>query len=201
MPVSIKALLADYEYDPNAVQHVAVPKSQHPISIVDPDPSWPQQFQDLKARIQNALGAVALSVAHRGSTSVPGLPAKNVIDMDLTVPDPADEASYVGPLEAAGFQFILREPTWHQHRFFRGYEPSANLHVWGPDCPEVERHRIFHEWLLAHEDDRELYAQVKREAAQATNEVDGSVMDYNLRKEFVIREILQRAFRGLGYIQ
>ncbi|KAF4471907.1 hypothetical protein FALBO_1199 [Fusarium albosuccineum] len=202
MAPSIEALLEDTEFDPSLLERVSFRKSKPPLTIVEPDPSWPATFDLLKARIESALGSTAVSVNHVGSTSIPGLPAKAVIDIDLIVRDIKDEASYVPALEQAGFQFLLREPHFHEHRFFVGYEPiSTNLHVWGPDCPETERHKIFTDWLRRNEADRELYAKTKREAAEVTNKNNEDVMQYNSRKENVIREILRRAFKELGYIQ
>ncbi|KAF7552583.1 hypothetical protein G7Z17_g4221 [Cylindrodendrum hubeiense] len=201
MAPSLEALLKHYEFDPSILERVSVRKYKAPLAIVEPDPSWPQTFSLIKARIESALGPISLSVAHVGSTSIPGLPAKATIDIDLVVKDVTDESSYVGPLEAAGFQFISREPSWHEHRFFCGYEPMAtNLHVWGSDCPETARHAIFTEWLRRNEADRELYAKTKREAADLSIEKGETVMQYNKRKEEVIREILKRAFKDLGYL-
>ncbi|CAM1507918.1 Fc.00g047660.m01.CDS01 [Cosmosporella sp. VM-42] len=201
MAPSIEALLKDYDFDPTLVERVAHRKSKPDLAIVEPDPSWPQTFDLLKERIVSALGPLVISINHVGSTSIASLPAKAVIDIDLTVKDASDEASYVAPLEAVGFHFLLREPSWHEHRFFCGYEPAANLHVWGPDCPEAERHKIFQNWLRRNEADRELYASTKRAAAEETNRNGETVMQYNYRKENVIREILRRAFKELGYIE
>jgi GrpB-like predicted nucleotidyltransferase (UPF0157 family) len=201
MAISKEEILKDYDFDPARLQRVSLRKFKPPVEIVPPNPSWPATFALFKDRIFSALGNRALAVYHYGSTSIPGLPAKNVIDIDLVVQDNTDEASYVPDLEAAGFQFLTREPHWHEHRFFCAYEPQlANLHVWGPDCPEVERHRIFQEWLLSSEEDRALYGRVKEEAARQTREEGGVTMDYNKRKEDVIREILRRAFKSLGYL-
>lgn len=193
MEPDIEAILGDYEFNPDLVDRIAARKIPHPIEIVDPDPAWPQLFQDFKARILAALGAsTVLAILHNGSTSVPNLPAKPVIDIDLTVADITNEASYVPQLEAAGFHFLFREPHWHQHRFFAAYEPYVNLHVWGPGSPEVTRHIIFRERLLSSVEDRELYARVKKEASAETLRTGESVMQYNKRKEKVIREILRR---------
>jgi GrpB-like predicted nucleotidyltransferase (UPF0157 family) len=198
---SIEALLKDSEFDPSLVERIAHRKHQLPITIVEPDPSWPEHFARAKARIESALGDTAVSVDHVGSTSVPGLPAKAVIDIDLTVRDVTYEASYVSALEEAGFDFILREPHWHEHRFFCDYEPvPTNLHVWGPGSPEAERHKIFTNWLKRNEDDRKLYEKVKRESAELSVGNGETVQDYNDRKQYVIREILKRAFKDLGYM-
>lgn len=168
-------------------------RPQKPIEIVDYDPSWPTTFASIAQRIRSALGATALSVSHVGSTSVPGLPAKAIIDVDLVVPDPTAEDEYAPALEAAGFQFLFREPNWYEHRFFGLAEPYANVHVFGPGAAELSRHQRFREWLVSHPADRELYVQAKREAARQSQEKGESVQGYNLRKERVIEEIMVRA--------
>lgn len=205
MAPSIEALLEDYEFKLELLQRVSLRKFKPKVEIVPPNPSWPATFQLFRDRITTALGPQGtgfLSIHHTGSTSIPGMPAKDVIDIDLVVPDNTDEAAFVGPLEVAGFQFLTREPHWHEHRFFCAYEPQlANLHVWGPECPEVERHRIFRDWIVEHEDDREVYAKIKEEAARQTRELGQVTMDYNRRKEEVIRLILRKAFKKLGYIK
>ncbi|MCJ1415896.1 hypothetical protein MMC32_002231 [Xylographa parallela] len=203
MPATVAQILAPYEDQPELVERIASRTVTPSITIREPNPEWPHRFEEVKERIQKALGALILDIAHAGSTSVPGLPAKDIIDVDLTLKDAMDEVSYVKPLEAAGFRFLLREPQWHQHRFFVENWPKAfhvNVHVWGPDSPEVARHRIFRDWLLKSPADLELYAKVKREAAEQTAVAGDSVMEYNLRKEKTIQEILGRAFRDLGYI-
>ncbi|KAJ5511167.1 hypothetical protein LT330_006149 [Penicillium expansum] len=204
MPATVAQILAPYEYKPELVERVASRTVQPPITIVEPNPEWAQRFEEVKERIQKALGPLVLDVAHSGSTSVPSLPAKDIIDVDLTIKDAMDEASYVKPLEEAGFRFILREPRWHQHRFFVENWPKAyhvNLHVWGPDSPEAARHRIFRDWLLKSPSDLELYTKVKREAAEQAAIAGDSMMDYTQRKDETIHKILDRAFRDLGYIE
>ncbi|GFF45919.1 UPF0157 protein BH1888 [Aspergillus udagawae] len=168
-------------------------RPQIPIEIVDYDPSWPTAFASIAERIKSALGPKALTVNHVGSTSVPGLPAKAIIDVDLVVPDPTAEDDYVPALQAAGFQFLFREPNWYQHRFFWLAEPYANLHVFGPGATELSRHQQFREWLIAHPEDRELYVRAKRDAAKQSRENGESVQEYNFRKENAIEEIMVRA--------
>ena len=97
---------------------------------------------------------------------------------------------------------MLREPKWLGHRFFTAVEPMlANVHVWGPACPEVERHRILKEWLLESVEDRELYARTKKECSEASKLGRESVQEYNYRKEGLIKDILLRAFKRFGYIK
>jgi GrpB-like predicted nucleotidyltransferase (UPF0157 family) len=193
------------DFDPAAVIWVAdrppaAPAA--PVVIVDPDPSWPARYAELAGRIRDALGDAVRALDHVGSTSVPDLPAKPIIDIDLTVADAAAEAAYVPALEAAGFRLQLREPAWHDHRLLVADEPAANLHVWSPGSPEVIRHRMFRDWLADHADDRARYAAAKQAAAAATYAARraapaaDSVMAYNRHKQAVIREILDRLFEA-----
>ncbi len=171
-----------------------------PISIVPHDAAWPQLYAIVAARIRAALGTRVIDLDHIGSTSVPGLPAKPVIDIDLTVADSSDEAAYVPALEATGFRFVVCESGWHEHRLLIHDDPPANLHVFSPDCPEVIRHRMFRDWLIDHPDDLALYRDAKLESAAAANMAGEHVMEYNLRKQPVIREIYDRMFRASGLI-
>lgn len=170
------------------------------IEIAEPDPAWPRWYDELADRVRGALGWRALVVEHVGSTSVPGLPAKPIIDIDLVVADPADEASYVPALEAAGFELRVREPWWFEHRVLRAADPRCHLHVFGYDSPEVVKHRLFRDWLRGNPEERALYAAAKREAAAAANAAGENAMDYNARKEQVVREIYRRAFVATGLL-
>lgn len=173
-------------------------RPRRPIEIVEPDPAWPAAFEAVAAKIRSALGEHALDVEHVGSTSVQGLPAKPIIDIDLIVADSTDEATYAPALQAAGFTFLFRERRWYEHRFFTLDAPVTNLHVWGPAAPEPARHAMFRDWLRDHADDRESYAKVKREAAEASERGGETVHQYNARKEGLIREILGRIFDTTG---
>lgn len=189
-------------FNPADVQIVSK-RPQKRIEIVEPDPAWPAAFAVIEARIKAALPqGNLLYIQHVGSTSVPDLPAKAVIDVDVVVVDPTAEESYVPALENAGFQFLLREPKWHEHRLFGCDEPYANIHVFAPDSPELVRHRLFRDWLRdpMHEADRELYASVKRQAAAESREAGETVMQYNERKEPVIREILRKVYEAHGLL-
>lgn len=206
MPLPPEDIIREYVDDGSSLERVNKRRFPLKIAIVEPNPTWPQRFFNTKVRIEAVLGSTAVAVLHAGSTSVPGLPAKDVVDVDLVVKDIKDEASYIDALEGVGFSFLFREPEWHQHRFFvdEGDRPGAypiNLHVFGQDCPEVERHRIFREWLLKSPEDLQLYATVKRECAAVSETAGESMQEYTLRKANIIREILDRAFRDLGYIK
>lgn len=171
------------------------------LRIVEADPSWPRTYAGLAERIVAALGKEALRIEHVGSTSVPGLAAKPVIDIDLIVEDSRNEEAYVPALERQGFVLAIREPWWYEHRCLRHHRPAGNLHVFSPDCPEAERHRIFRDWLRSQSEDRAFYQLAKVRAADETRAVRGRTMDYNKSKEEAIRQIYARAFRGLGLTQ
>jgi GrpB-like predicted nucleotidyltransferase (UPF0157 family) len=170
------------------------------IEVVEPDPAWPWAFATIEDRIRAALGEKALAIEHVGSTSVPNLPAKPIIDIDLTVADSADEESWLPPLEAAGFELVIREPWWQEHRALSLDEPRCNLHVFSPDAAEPFRHIIFRDWLREHPDDLIAYRNAKLGAAQAANAAGEHVMEYNARKQPVIRAIYDRAFRAAGLL-
>ena len=167
------------------------PTTSGTVTVVEYDPSWPELFIREKQRIQQILGDTALSVDHVGSTSVPGLAAKPIIDIDLVVPNSADESTYVPQLEAAGYLLIIREPDWHEHRCLKGPDTNINLHVFSPGSPEIHRHQVFRDWLRTHPEDRELYARTKLDlASRDWSDTRG----YTEAKDDVIDAIYLRAF-------
>jgi len=168
--------------------------SSGPILLVDYNPAWPELFAREEKRIRAALGERALEIEHAGSTSVPGLAAKPVIDIVLVVPDSANEAAYVPQLEAAGYVLRIREPDWFEHRLLKGPDTNVNVHVFSPGCAEVERMLLFRDWLRRNESDRELYERAKRELAQKEWNY---VQDYADAKSALVEEIIARA-RGAG---
>lgn len=162
------------------------------IRIVDYDPAWPERFEREAHRIRGALGDRALRIEHTGSTAVPGLAAKPVIDILLAVANPAEEDAYLPALEAAGYVLRIREPQWYGHRMLKGPETETNLHVFPAGCPEIDRVLMFRDWLRRHGEDRDLYASVKLRLAGAEwDNIDA----YARAKTAVIEEILARAGR------
>ncbi len=135
------------------------------IHLAPYDPEWPRLYEREAARIRATLGDRVRVVEHVGSTSVPGLSAKPVIDIVLAVPDSADEPSYVPDLEAGGYVLRIREPDWFQHRLFKGPDTNINLHTFSEGCGEVDRMIGFRDWLRSHDDDRDLYERTKRDLA------------------------------------
>ncbi|MCW4459116.1 GrpB family protein [Microbacterium sp. MPKO10] len=177
-----------------------VQPSPEPIAIVEYDAAWPEVYAARESEIRGCLGARVLDIVHVGSTSVPGLPAKPIIDIDLIVADPAREEAWLAPLETLGYVLTVREPWWHEHRCLKASDRSVNLHVFGPDSPEPWKERVFRDHLRQDASDRELYAETKRSAAAAATERGELMTDYNRRKQAVIRDIYARAFRAAGLL-
>jgi GrpB-like predicted nucleotidyltransferase (UPF0157 family) len=163
-----------------------------PILLADSDAGWPALYAREETRIRAALGDRVLAVEHTGSTSVPGLAAKPIIDITLVVADARDEPAYAPDLEAAGYVLRIREnePDWYDHRVFKGPDTNVNLHVFSRGCVELERMVGFRDWLRAHDDDRDLYERTKRElvARKWTH-----VQHYADAKTEVVEAIMARA--------
>jgi len=166
-----------------------------PVVIDDYDPTWADRFATARSALHEALGDLIVDVEHVGSTSVPGLPAKPVIDIDLSIADTADESRYLPRLEGLGYRLLLREPWWYGHRMLVDPAGDVHLHVWPQGAPEPVRHRLFRDWLRSHPEDRERYASAKRRLARDTADNPG---DYSLAKNDVIDDIYTRIFAVVG---
>lgn len=162
------------------------------ITLAPYDPAWPSLFIRLENRIRKALCDDVLLLEHVGSTSVPGLSAKPVIDMVLAVADSSDEPSYVPLLEEEGFVLRIREPGWYEHRMFEAPEVQGHLHIFSEGCVEIERMLLFRDWLRSHPDDRLRYEEAKRKLAARTWKYTQNYAD---AKTKVVQEILARAHR------
>jgi GrpB-like predicted nucleotidyltransferase (UPF0157 family) len=161
-----------------------------PIELVDYDPDWPRLYEREAEKIRAALGERVLGLEHAGSTSVPGLAAKPIIDIVLTVAESADEDAYVPALEAGGYELTTRERDWYEHRALKGTDPRVNLHVFSDGCPEIERMTAFRDRLRTNPADRELYERTKRDLAQRTWTY---TQDYADAKSDVVEDIIARA--------
>jgi GrpB-like predicted nucleotidyltransferase (UPF0157 family) len=160
------------------------------VEIHDYDPAWPAMFEVERACIAAALGPLAVSIDHTGSTAVPGLAAKPLIDITLAVPDSGDEPAYVPALQAAGYVFILSEPDWYEHRLLRREPRRVNVHVFSVGCPEIAQMTGFRDWLRTHPEDRDRYEATKRALADREWAI---VQDYADAKTDVVTEIKRRA--------
>lgn len=159
------------------------------ITLVESDQSWPILFEREAVRVRQVLGPAVVRLEHAGSTSVPGLVAKPIIDIILVVLDSADEPSYVPALTAAGYRLVIREPNWFEHRLFKGPDTDINMHVFSDGADEIDRMLRFRDRLRADEGDRELYARTKRMLA---GQQWRHVQHYAQAKSDVVRQIMGR---------
>jgi GrpB-like predicted nucleotidyltransferase (UPF0157 family) len=131
--------------------------------IVEYDDGRPARFAEHRARIVAALGGRARIVEHIGSTSVPGLAAKDVVDVLVGVDDPDDEAAYLPDLIAAGYELRVREPGHRALRETGGLR--VNLHCYAPGDDEVATYRLLRDHLHTHPEARREYEATKRALA------------------------------------
>jgi GrpB-like predicted nucleotidyltransferase (UPF0157 family) len=157
------------------------------IVIEDYNSAWPSWYEEVASDVRSILGDRIRRLEHVGSTSVPGLAAKPIIDMALTVVDSSDEDAYVAPLEQHGYALRIREPDWYQHRLLKGPRHNINLHVFSEGCPEVERMVVFRDRLRQNAGDRERYENAKRALAQKSWRY---VQSYADAKTEIVKSIL-----------
>jgi GrpB-like predicted nucleotidyltransferase (UPF0157 family) len=160
------------------------------ILIADYDPQWPDLYNREAGRIRAVLGERILRLEHAGSTAVPGLAAKPLIDIVLEVADSADEDAWLRDLEAHGYRLRIREPEWNEHRMLKGPATNINLHVYSRGCPEIEKTLKFRDRLRNDPADRALYEQEKRRLAERHWD---NVQDYADAKTAIVEDILSRA--------
>ena len=165
-------------------------KEKREIRIVDYDVAWPKKYEANARVIADAIGASALRIEHIGSTSVPGLAAKDIIDILVVVQDSANESAYRPQLEAVGYVLRVREPEWNEHRMFRTKEKDVHVHIYSSGCPEIERNLSFRDRLRRNIDDRRRYEQRKRELAVKEW---SDMNEYAEAKSTVIESILNAA--------
>jgi GrpB-like predicted nucleotidyltransferase (UPF0157 family) len=157
------------------------------IKIAEYDSTWPALFAKHAKIIGDALGSAARRIEHIGSTSVPGLAAKPIIDILVVVKDSADESVYLCQMEAPGYVLRVREPDWHEHRMFRTPDKDVHVHIYSDGCPEITRTLTFRDRLRRNSDDRNRYEQTKRQLATQ----DWSDMNaYAQAKTLVIEDVI-----------
>lgn len=184
------ALISD-----SALQQVTIGERKphnNKITLLEYSEQWPVLFRKETERIRFALNKKVIQLEHVGSTSVPGLCAKPIIDILLVVKDSANEQEYVPALEKAGYRLRIREPNWFEHRMFKGPDTDINLHVFSEGVSEIDRTLTFRNWLRTHPEDREFYARTKRKLAQKKWR---HIQHYAEAKNPVIQKILAKAFK------
>jgi GrpB-like predicted nucleotidyltransferase (UPF0157 family) len=179
-----------FEYDARSR-----PREPQPVEVVAYDPGWTEGFETWRARLAGLLGPVARRIEHVGSTSVPGLAAKPIVDIQVSVADMGDEDGYVRPCEAAGLQLRFRDD---QHRFFQpppGQPRDVHVHVCQQGGGWEREHLLFRDYLRSSADARQAYAAAKREAARVWADHGAAYTD---AKTEVILGILDRAEAWAG---
>lgn len=157
------------------------------VALHEHDPRWAQTFAEHRRRILDALGPLDATVEHIGSTSVPGLAAKPIVDVLVVVPDVTAEEDHVEPLLAAGYELRVREPG---HRLVRTPARDVHVHLWEAGDPAVADYLLLRDHLRADDADRALYEGTKRELMTRRWD-DGN--DYADAKTAVITAIKERA--------
>ncbi|MDN5600382.1 MAG: GrpB family protein [Brachybacterium sp.] len=165
------------------------------IEILDYDERWPERYLAQEHRIREALATAHVRIEHIGSTSVPGLAAKPIIDVLIVVEDITAEEDHVEPLVRAGYELRVREPG---HRLVRTPERDVHVHLLEQGDPGIEAYLLLRDQLRADAADRALYAGTKRELAarewedmnayaEAKSEVIGAI----LRHARLYREVAE----------
>lgn len=161
-----------------------------PIRLTAYQPTWPALFERHRSGLAGALGRVAISIEHVGSTAVPGLPAKPIIDIQVTVADQHREEEYTRQIEDLGLQLRSRDD---QHRYFRPFPDrprDVHVHVCSAGGGWEREHLLFRDYLRGHPDAAAAYARVKREAAAIWAD---DYVAYTEAKDHVIRDTLAAA--------
>lgn len=158
------------------------------INLQEYNPDWADMFEEERKRILNIINMKNVLIEHVGSTSVPNLCAKPILDILLGVQNSADESSYIPALESLGYTLKIREPDWYEHRMLKGFNPEVNLHVFSLGCEELQKMIQFRDWLIHNKDDRERYANVKRMLAKKTWKY---LQNYADAKSTIVGEIFE----------
>lgn len=162
-------------------------REKRDIVVLPHDPDWPNKFAEHADRIRQCLGSIAVRVDHIGSTAVPGLAAKPIIDIDVSVRDVEDERLYLTPLTECGYELRVREPG---HRMVRTSALDVQVHICQGGSDWERRHLLFRDWLIADDADRDAYAALKTLlAGQTWSDVNA----YADAKGTLIAKIMERA--------
>ena len=130
------------------------------VSLEEYDPRWPAAFEVHRARIAEVLAALpAVRIEHIGSTAVPGLAAKPIVDIVVAVPDITDESAYLAPLLEAGYVLRVREPG---HRLVRTPSRAVHVHLYELGAAAIDEYLLLRDHLRSDEADRSLYESTKR---------------------------------------
>ena len=163
-----------------------------PAVLSEPDPAWAPHFREVRERIKRALGATAVRIEHVGSTAIPGIAAKPVIDVQVSVPDIEAETTYREQLAGLGWPMRSREPGHRYFRTVKGVEPRIQVHVCKAGSQWERDHLLFRDYLRCHPDQAQAYAKLKRAFAERYGK---DMLAYTAAKTPFIRSTIQAAER------
>jgi GrpB-like predicted nucleotidyltransferase (UPF0157 family) len=162
------------------------------VEVLPYDPAWPLRFEEVRKHLLSILSGQDVRVEHVGSTSVPDLAAKPILDIDIVLLDGANFAGVKALLEANGYLHLGDLGIIGREAFRNQGEPQLmrhNLYVLQADADELKRHLTFRDWLRGHPQDREAYAQAKMAAAR---QFPHDISAYIDAKSDVILDIYER---------
>jgi GrpB-like predicted nucleotidyltransferase (UPF0157 family) len=167
------------------------------IRIVEYDPTWPVRADEEMRRLERALGSVAVRVEHIGSTAVPGLAAKPILDLQVSVASLEPRARYVEPLERLGYLFAPNPDSPDRHFFGKPPERprSHHVHVCEAGGEPERRHLAVRDFLRAHDDEAARYAALKREIAERAPQ---DRLAYMAGKERYVRDLEAMALEWIS---
>ncbi|PJJ70722.1 GrpB-like predicted nucleotidyltransferase (UPF0157 family) [Diaminobutyricimonas aerilata] len=157
------------------------------ITLHDYDPRWPDVFVEHRNRIREALAPSVVEIEHIGSTSVPGLAAKPIVDIVVAVDDITAEEDYLEPLIAVGYELRVREPG---HRLVRTPARDVHVHLYERGAAAIDEYLLLRDHLRRDADDCALYERTKR--SLLTRRWD-DMNDYADAKTDVITAVKERA--------
>jgi len=148
-----------------------------PVVVVPYDPEWPRRFEALRVPIWNALRGVAIAIEHVGSTAVPGLCAKPIVDMTVVVPSSTDVSPAIAQLERLGYRHRGDLGIAGREAFLAPPQsPVHRLYVCAQDSPALANHVALRDWLRSHPADANAYGGLKqRLAVRFRDDIDGYV--------------------------
>jgi len=138
------------------------------IEVVDYDAAWPQRFEQLRATIWPAVSDVAIAIEHVGSTAVPGLAAKPVIDLDIIVADSQSVRAVIASLATLGYMHRGDLGVTGREAFTTpDGAPRHNLYVCLDGCVSLRNHLLIRDYLRVHRETADEYGDLKRRLARA----------------------------------
>jgi len=164
------------------------------VIVEEYNPEWPRIFRDLACRIRSAMGPAAVRIDHVGSTSVPGLAAKPIIDVQISVASFEPMDKYLRPLEELGFEYRDKNPELTKRYFKepRGVDARIHIHVRRAGSFSEQLNLLFRDYMRCHPADASAYAELKRRLAQEYRE---DRRGYTEAKDAFIWDTLRRADR------